>query len=169
MAVSYSNIGIPIQNEGLKSNSDLLEIDQGNTADLKMVVTKKKTEYSLFCSLLVICPLLILIGSTVFIFFHRLHSGNNTSLLHNHFARIKIKAMLKYFSIFNQSYHFSLLDMKNEGESCGFIIIHSKNYTFGLCKEGLTCQKFKDDRGPGTCHKYLWILESMGDASLSIV
>jgi len=134
MAVSYSNIGIPIKSEGLKSKSDLLEIDQGNTADLKMVVTKKKTEYSLFCSLLVICPLLILIGSTVFIFFHRLHS-----------------------------------DMKNEGESCGFIIIHSKNYTIGLCKEGLTCQKFKDDRGPGTCHKYPWILESMGDASLSIV
>ena len=53
--------------------------------------------------------------------------------------------------------------MKNEGEGCGFpphgVICnhHGKNPTylksFGLCKEGLYCQKFNDDCSPGTCRK----------------
>jgi len=54
-------------------------------------------------------------------------------------------------------------EMKNEGESCGhpphglICYHHGKNHTypksFGLCKEGLYCQKFLDDCSPGTCRK----------------
>ena len=53
--------------------------------------------------------------------------------------------------------------MKNEGEGCGYpphgvICFHpGKNHTylksFGLCKEGLYCQKFTNDCSPGTCRK----------------
>jgi len=56
-------------------------------------------------------------------------------------------------------------EMKNEGEGCGFpphgvICNHlalngTRLKSFGLCKEGLYCQKFTYDCSPGTCRKEL--------------
>ena len=86
-ASTSSNIGIPVRRESLENETDSLELDQGNTADLKMVVSKKKIGYSLSYGLLMICLLLIIIGSAVFIFYTK-DPGNKTSLLHIHFARI---------------------------------------------------------------------------------
>ena len=41
-ASTSSNIGIPVQSESLKGKSDLLELDQGSTADLKILFVKSK-------------------------------------------------------------------------------------------------------------------------------
>ena len=97
MSLSHSNLkdyaSMPsntenlLRSETMKNKSDLSESNQGNTADLKIVFSKKKIDYSLSYWLLMICLLLIIIGSAVFIFFTK-DSGNNTSVLHNHFARI---------------------------------------------------------------------------------
>ena len=74
-----SNTGNHVQSESLKNEGDLSELDQGNTADLKMVFSKKKIDYSLTYWLLVICFFLILFGSAVLIFFTK-SSGNKRSL-----------------------------------------------------------------------------------------
>ena len=68
-----------VQSESLKNKNDLSESNQGNTADLKMVSSKKKIDFSHFYWLLMICFLLIIVGSAVFIFFTK-DSGNKTTV-----------------------------------------------------------------------------------------
>ena len=71
-----------VQSESLKNKNDLSESNQGNTADLKMVSSKKKIDYSLYYWLLMICFLLIIVGSAVFIFFTK-GSGNKTQVCYS--------------------------------------------------------------------------------------
>ena len=84
-ASTSSNFGIPFRRESLENETNLLELDQGNTADLKMVVSKKKIDYSLSCWLLMTCLLLIIIGSAVSIFYTK-GSGNKISLHRIYFS-----------------------------------------------------------------------------------
>ena len=95
-ASTSSNIGIPVRRESLENETNSLELDQGNTAPMKMVVSKKKIVYLLSCGLLMICLLFIIIGSAVFIFCTK-GSGNKTSLLHIHLARISYKSYAQQF------------------------------------------------------------------------
>ena len=64
-----SNTESLLGSDSMKNKSDLSESNQGNTEDLKMVSSKKKIDYSLYYWLLMICFLLIIVGSAVFIFF----------------------------------------------------------------------------------------------------
>ena len=73
--------------DSMKNKSDLSKLNQDNTADLNMVFSKKKVDCFLYYWILMICFLLIIVGSAVFIFFTK-GSGNNTSVLHNHFASL---------------------------------------------------------------------------------
>jgi len=63
-----------VRTESMKYEGDLSNSNKGDTADLKMVFSKKKIDYSLSYWLLMICLLLIIVGSAVFIFFTK-HSG----------------------------------------------------------------------------------------------
>jgi len=63
------------RSESLKDKGDLSNSSEGDTADSEMVFSKKKIDYSLSYWLLMICLLLIIVGSTVFIFFTK-GSGN---------------------------------------------------------------------------------------------
>ena len=74
-AAMPSNTESLVRNESMKNKGDLSDSNKGDTADLKMVHSKKKIDYSLSYWLLMICLLLIIVGSTVFIFFTK-GSGN---------------------------------------------------------------------------------------------
>ena len=73
-----------VGSDGMKNKSDFSDLDQGNTADLKMVFEKKKIDYLLYYWLLMIGFLLILVGSAVFIFFTQ-GSGNKAPVCYSFF------------------------------------------------------------------------------------
>ena len=74
-----SNTENLVRSESMKNKSDLSESNQGNTSDLKMVFSKKKIDHSMSYWLFMICFLLIIVGSAVFIFFTK-DSGNKAPL-----------------------------------------------------------------------------------------
>ena len=72
-----SNTESLLRSDSIKDKPDFSESNQGNIADLKTLVSKKKINYSLSYWLLMICLLLMIIGSAVFIFFTK-GLGNKT-------------------------------------------------------------------------------------------
>jgi len=64
-----SNTENLVRSESMKNEGDLSNLNKCDTADLKTVVSKKKMDYSRSYWLLMVCFLLILIGSTVFVFY----------------------------------------------------------------------------------------------------
>ena len=73
-----SNTESLLPSESMKDKSDFSESSQGNIASLKTVVSKKKMNYSLCYWLLMICFLLVIVGSAVFIFYSK-GSGNKAA------------------------------------------------------------------------------------------
>ena len=86
------NTGSHIRSESMKNKSDLTELDPGSTADLKMVISTKKIDHSLFYWMIIICFLMMLFGSGVFIFFTK-GSGNKRFL-----AESKILRLLGFYN-----------------------------------------------------------------------
>ena len=68
-AAMPSNTENLVRNESMKNKGDLSDSNKGDTADLKMVHSKKKIDYSMSYWLLMICLLLIIVASAVFVFF----------------------------------------------------------------------------------------------------
>ena len=74
-----SNTESLLRSDSIKDKPDFSESNQSNIASLKTMVSKKKINYSLCYWLLMICFLLVIVGSAVFIFYSK-GSGNKAPI-----------------------------------------------------------------------------------------